>query len=292
MPSQTSTRSRFARAPLFRAADLGLTSGAISARVKRGTLHRVHRGVYSLVPREALTRESRWLAALMAVGDDAALARLTAAVHWRAWRWPGPAIEVVVPRYRRSTDGRQVHECRNLDPRDVTTHRGIRGHDGRADGRRPHRRPDRRGAHELPARGGVPAAALAAATCHGGDGARRTAVTTWRGSRRPSASGGAGAPGSRAGSNASSCGWWSTPGSRSRSRTSTSTGSRSTRTGRTRGSSSRSTGRTTRGRRRCAATARVTGGSGCTVLRFTELELEQRPLDVVSAVTVHLAGLI
>ena len=62
----------------------------------------------------------------MAVGDDAALARLTAGVHWRAWRWPGPAIEVVVPRYRRSPKGVQVHECRNLDPRDVTTHLGLR----------------------------------------------------------------------------------------------------------------------------------------------------------------------
>ena len=131
MPSQSSTTLNKARAPLFRAADLGLTRGAISTRVKRGTLHRVHRGVYSLVPREALTRESQWLAALMAVGDDSALARLTAGVHWRAWRWPAPAIEVVVPRYRRSLKGVHVHECRNLDPRDVTTHLGIPRHDGR-----------------------------------------------------------------------------------------------------------------------------------------------------------------
>ena len=125
MPSQSSTRLNKARAPLFRATDLGLSRGAISTRVKRGTLFRIHRGIYSPVPREALTREALWLAALMAVGDDSALVRLTSAVHWRAWRWPPPVIEVVVPRYHRSMEGVSVHECRNLDPRDVTTHLGI-----------------------------------------------------------------------------------------------------------------------------------------------------------------------
>ncbi len=125
MPSQSSTRLNKARAPLFRAIDLGLSRGAISTRVKRGTLFRIHRGIYSPVPREALTREALWLAALMAVGDGSALFRLSSAVHWRAWRWPPPAIEVVAPRYRRSMEGVSVHECRNLDPRDVTTHLGI-----------------------------------------------------------------------------------------------------------------------------------------------------------------------
>jgi hypothetical protein len=67
------TSREVCEAPLFTIPELGLSSGAISGRVKRGTLHRVHRGVYSLVPPESLTRESRWLAALMAVGDGSAL---------------------------------------------------------------------------------------------------------------------------------------------------------------------------------------------------------------------------
>jgi hypothetical protein len=93
--------------------------------VKRGTLYRVHRGVYSSLPPQTLGRELRWQAALMALGDDSALYRLSSAVHWRAWRWPPPLIEVVVPRYRRSPNGVSVHECRNLDPRDVTIHLGL-----------------------------------------------------------------------------------------------------------------------------------------------------------------------
>jgi hypothetical protein len=114
-----------ARAPLYRAADLGLTRGAISARVKRGTLFRIHRGICSPVPREALTREALWLAALLALGEGSALFGRSSAVHWRAWRWPPPLVEVVVPRYRRPLTGVSVHECRNLDPRDVTTHLGL-----------------------------------------------------------------------------------------------------------------------------------------------------------------------
>ena len=80
--------------PSSRVADLGLSSGAISTRVKRGTLHRVHRGVYSLVPREALSRESRWLAALMAVGEDSALARLVGGRALACVALAAPVIEV------------------------------------------------------------------------------------------------------------------------------------------------------------------------------------------------------
>jgi len=123
--SQTSTRSKFASAPLFRVAELGLSHGAISARVQRGELHRIHRGVYSLVPRGALTQEARWLAALMAAGEGAVLSHLAAAALWRATRWPPAVVDITVPRYRRSFDDVRVHQCRNLDPRDVTVHRGI-----------------------------------------------------------------------------------------------------------------------------------------------------------------------
>lgn len=125
MPSQSSPHAKFARAPLLTVADLGIASSAITGRVKRGALHRVHRGVYSIVPPDALSRESRWLAALLAVGDDAALSHLTAAALRRLIRWSPDTIDVTVPRYRRSMDGVRIHECRRLDPRDVTTYRGF-----------------------------------------------------------------------------------------------------------------------------------------------------------------------
>jgi hypothetical protein len=94
--------------------------------VARGALHLVHPGVYSLVPVEALTQESRWLAALMAGGEDSALCRGSTAALFEVTRWPPPDIHVVVPRYRRDVDGVRFYEARNLDPRDVTVHRGLR----------------------------------------------------------------------------------------------------------------------------------------------------------------------
>jgi hypothetical protein len=48
--------------------DLGVGRGAIEARVRGGRLHRLHRGVYA-VGHTALTREGRWLAAVLACGD-------------------------------------------------------------------------------------------------------------------------------------------------------------------------------------------------------------------------------
>jgi hypothetical protein len=102
----------------------GLTDGAITHRVAAGTLRRVHRGVYT-VSRAPLTREAEWLAAVLACGEGAALSHLAAAtLHGINGRFRAPAITVVAPRLRR-LDGVKVHRCRRLDPRDITTHKGI-----------------------------------------------------------------------------------------------------------------------------------------------------------------------
>jgi hypothetical protein len=85
-------------------------------------LFRRHRGVYSLTP-GPLTREAEFLAAVFAGGDKAALNGLAAAEHWQAWRYRAP-ISIVVPS-RRIIRGVVVRECRNLDARDVTVHRGV-----------------------------------------------------------------------------------------------------------------------------------------------------------------------
>jgi hypothetical protein len=110
---------------LLRHADLlaaGLTRQAISARVRRGALTRRHRGVYSLAP-GPLSRDAEFLAAVLAGGERAALARLASAELWRAWRYRAP-LAILVPS-RRTVPGVEVHRCANLDPRDVTVHRGI-----------------------------------------------------------------------------------------------------------------------------------------------------------------------
>src|SRR5688572_27234031 len=50
----------------------GLTASAVRDRVAAGRLHRVHQGVYA-VGHCVLTIEGRWMAAVLACGDDAAL---------------------------------------------------------------------------------------------------------------------------------------------------------------------------------------------------------------------------
>jgi len=60
---------------------LGFSPKAIEHRLARGRLHPVARGVYSVGwPR--LTREGRWMAAVLACGKGAALSHRSAAALW------------------------------------------------------------------------------------------------------------------------------------------------------------------------------------------------------------------
>jgi very-short-patch-repair endonuclease len=63
---------------LIQLLEAGLTESAISKRVARGALHRVHRTVYS-VGHAALSREAKMLAAVLAAGPGALLSHLSAA---------------------------------------------------------------------------------------------------------------------------------------------------------------------------------------------------------------------
>jgi very-short-patch-repair endonuclease len=103
---------------------LGLSPRAIEERHERGWLIRRHTGVFAVghVPR---TRESRWLAAVLALGDGAVLSHVAAGVLWRMLR--GAAIiEVTVPTTagRPRRDGIVVHRQR-LPAMHKTTHHGI-----------------------------------------------------------------------------------------------------------------------------------------------------------------------
>jgi hypothetical protein len=102
---------------------IGLSRAAITQRVRGGRLHRIHRGVYA-VGHSHLSREGRWMAAVLAAGEGFGLSHVSAAVHLNAWRRACKGIDVIGPR-RRTLRGVRVHACRNLDPRDVTIHRGI-----------------------------------------------------------------------------------------------------------------------------------------------------------------------
>jgi hypothetical protein len=89
----------------------GLTRPAISRRVQRGTLHRIHPGVYS-VNAPPLSMQARFLAATKAV--EAVLSHYSAATLWRAVEYdPYGPVHVTVPHGRRRTvPGIVVHRTR------------------------------------------------------------------------------------------------------------------------------------------------------------------------------------
>lgn len=95
----------------------GFTRNAIAHLVRRGTLIRVHRGVYAVghVPTQPLDRAH---AALLAVGDRSALSHASAASFWGiTGRWQFP-LHVICP-LRRSAAGVTIHHCVTLTRADV-----------------------------------------------------------------------------------------------------------------------------------------------------------------------------
>lgn len=74
---------------------LGVGRGAIAVRVRRGSLHPVHRGVYAVGYR-ADSRHGRFMAAVLAAGPAAVLSHRSAGSLWGLVQWSG-AIEVTRP---------------------------------------------------------------------------------------------------------------------------------------------------------------------------------------------------
>lgn len=100
---------------------LGLTASAVRNRVAAGRLHRIHQGVYSLVPRELLTWKGLYMAAVLACGPGAVLSRRSAARLHGLRNYGYTRIEVTVPkRSARAHSGVAVHRSTTLAPSDVT----------------------------------------------------------------------------------------------------------------------------------------------------------------------------
>jgi very-short-patch-repair endonuclease len=104
---------------------LGLTGREIDRRVASARLHVLHRGVYAAGHR-VLTREGRWLAAVLAFGDAAVLSHATAAIAWEMLAADG-AIHVTIAGVagRARRPGIRVHRSTTLTAADTTMRNGI-----------------------------------------------------------------------------------------------------------------------------------------------------------------------
>jgi very-short-patch-repair endonuclease len=101
---------------------IGIPRGAIDRRIAASRLLPLHRGVYA-VGHRAPRPEARWLAAVLAGGDDAVLSHRSAGALWAMIDREAGAPEITV-RTRRRTAGVLVHRGR-LTPADRAAHRGI-----------------------------------------------------------------------------------------------------------------------------------------------------------------------
>jgi Transcriptional regulator, AbiEi antitoxin/Protein of unknown function (DUF559) len=102
--------------------ELGFDRGTIARRVESGRLHRLYRGVYA-VGHTVIPREGRWLAAVMACGDGAALSHRSAASLWGIRPSAAARLDVTVSRTSgvRSSSAIAVHRPRRT-PRTTTRH--------------------------------------------------------------------------------------------------------------------------------------------------------------------------
>jgi very-short-patch-repair endonuclease len=104
---------------------LGLSAKAIKHRVRSGRLHPIGSGVYA-VGRPDLTREGRWMVAILTCGPDAVLSGMSAAALWGIGRERPGAIEVSVRRQSASrVPGVRARRRPSLPAEDVTVWRGI-----------------------------------------------------------------------------------------------------------------------------------------------------------------------
>lgn len=96
----------------------------LKTRVARGTLTRLHRGVY-VVGHRRLTPQGHALAAVLAAGPDAALSHRSAAWLHELWPLPRGRIDVTTAARAQSVPAYRVHRAPAFGRDDLTTRDGI-----------------------------------------------------------------------------------------------------------------------------------------------------------------------
>jgi very-short-patch-repair endonuclease len=104
---------------------LGMSRSTAHKRVDAGRLHRVQQGVYA-VGHPVLTREGRFMAAVLACGPGAVLSHRSAAELWGMREDRSGTIDVIAPNRRgRSPAGIAAHRNGSLDAADICSVNGI-----------------------------------------------------------------------------------------------------------------------------------------------------------------------
>ena len=105
--------------------DAGVTRGQVDSRLARGLFRKIHRGVYA-VGHARLTREGRWMAAVLAFGEHAVLSHRSAAALWRLLPTTDSAfIHVAAPGRRESRRRERILVHRRVADVEVTRRDGI-----------------------------------------------------------------------------------------------------------------------------------------------------------------------
>src|ERR1700683_3367199 len=102
--------------------DIGFSRAAIRRMIVNGLLFRVHRGVY-VVGRRQLSKRGLFLAAVLRIGDEAALTGFAAAALAAFWKGITVPVEVIAPRHVRSPHGIRVYRATDMPP--TETRHGI-----------------------------------------------------------------------------------------------------------------------------------------------------------------------
>jgi very-short-patch-repair endonuclease len=99
----------------------------IGRALQRGRLHRMHQGIYSLVPFPALPPLAAEHAAILACGDNALLSHHSAAAVWGIRPFLDGDVDVTVigKETGRRRRGIRLHRTAHLDPRDARRYQQL-----------------------------------------------------------------------------------------------------------------------------------------------------------------------